>query len=104
MEISVIATTHPNHQTPKKELGEELERIPVIVSTVGLDELILPNGLKKVGSDLITIWCDENKPVVKVIKSNIKFEDGSINGKKIKNLNLYIDSEEEIKENTYPNF
>lgn len=74
------------------------------MSTVPLDDLKLPQGLVKSGTDSITTWCDTSIPIIKVIHTNIRLEDREINGKKISNLNLYIDDEDIIKKSTYPKF
>ena len=86
--------------TPKKELGEELKNLPLVISTSPIEELVIPSTYGLTASNNLTIWCDDDYALVKLIYSPIKFYDEEKNNKKIENFYLdieYIDKINKLK-------
>lgn len=80
-------------ENPDKSLGEEIESLPIIISSISVDKLVIPPSLRLKDGNYITTWCD-NDPLIKVIHSKMNFYDGEINGKIFKNLYLDFEGEE----------
>ena len=83
--------------TPDKKLGKEIKGLPLVISTTPINELEIPSKYTLTESAELTTWCDEKYSLVRLVYSPVKFADGEIKGKKISNLYLDIEKEEEIK-------
>lgn len=82
--------------TPKKELGEEIRNLPLVISSTPIDELVIPSSYALTASNELTTWCDDDYALVKLVYSPIKFYDEQIKGKKIQNFYMDIEKQEEI--------
>ncbi len=82
--------------TPKKELGEEIKNIPLVISSTPIDELVIPSMYTLKSSNELTTWCDDDYALVKLVYSPIKFYDDKIKGKEIKNLYMELENQAEI--------
>lgn len=74
----------------------------VIVSSKQIDSLIIPsclNLVNKNGDFYLTIWCDDRE-LIRLLYSHMSFEDGIINNKRIENLYLDLENDEEFKKTT----
>lgn len=74
----------------------------VIVSSKQIDSLIIPsclNLVNKNGDFYLTIWCDDQE-LIRILYSHMSFEDGIINNKRIENLYLDLENDEEFKKTT----
>ena len=79
--------------TSDKKLGNEINGLPIVISTTPINELVILHSYKLTENGELTTWCDENDPLVKLVYSPIKFTDGEINGKKIPNMYLDIEAD-----------
>lgn len=82
--------------TPKKELGKEIDNLPLVVSSTPIEELVIPSTYGLTTSNELTTWCDDDYALVKLVYSPVKFYDDKINGKKIKDLYMEIENQNEI--------
>lgn len=91
--------------TPDKKLGKEIKGLPLVISTTPINELEIPSKYTLTESGELTTWCDEKYSLVRLVYSPVKFTDGEIKCKKISNLYLDIEKEDEIKKlKRYENF
>lgn len=79
----------------KNNSFEEIKTNPIIISSIPLEELVLPSYYALRG-DAITLWYDDSI-IVKLVYSNLVFSDGDIKNKHIDNLYLDIENEDYIK-------
>lgn len=79
----------------KNNSFEEIKTNPIIISSIPLEELVLPSYYALRG-DVITLWYDDSI-IVKLVYSNLVFSDGDIKNKHIDNLYLDIENEDYIK-------
>ena len=77
------------------ELKEEIKTVPIIISSINISSLIIPSTYYFDGENLCN-WCD-NTVLVKIVYSPMKFIDGNIKEKEIKNLYLDIENEDYIQ-------
>lgn len=82
--------------TPKKELGEEIRNLPLVISSTPINELVIPSSYALTASNELTTWCDDDYALVKLLYSPIKFYDEQVKGKKIQNFYIDIEKQEEI--------
>lgn len=73
------------------------KNIPIIYSSVDPGELLNPRSLtiRKIyeGDEehyYLTLWCDREIPLARIVHKQLVFTDGDIKGKEIKNLYLDI--------------
>jgi hypothetical protein len=91
--------------TPDKKLGKEIKGLPLVISTTPINELEIPSKYTLTESGELTTWCEEKYSLVRLVYSPVKFTDGEIKCKKISNLYLDIEKEDEIKKlKRYENF
>ena len=86
--------------TPKKELGDEVVNLPLVISSTPIEELVIPSAYSLTKSNELTTWCDDNYSLVKLVYSPIKFYDEEKNNKKIENFYMdveYIDKINKLK-------
>lgn len=79
----------------KKELGEEINNLPLVISSTPIEELIIPSTYGLTTSNELTTWCDDDA-LVKLVYSPIKFYDEQVKGKKIKNFYMDVENLDEI--------
>ena len=79
----------------KNGFFEEVGSMPIIVSSIPLEELKLPSYYVLKNNNLM-LWTGD-EIIVKLIYSNLVFTDGNINDKKIDDLYLNIENNEYIK-------
>lgn len=82
--------------TPKKELGKEINNLPLVISSTPIDELVIPSTYALTASNELTTWCDDDYALVKLVYSPIKFYDEKFKGKEIKNFYMDIENQNEI--------
>ena len=80
----------------KKELGQEIDNLPLVVSSTPIEELVIPSTYGLTASNELTTWCDDDYALVKLVYSPIKFYDEQVKGKKIQNFYMDIEKQEEI--------
>lgn len=80
----------------------EVNENKVIVSSKHIDSLIIPsclNLVNKNGDFYLTIWFDDQE-LIRLLYSHMSFENGIINNKRIENLYLDLEKDEEFKKTT----
>lgn len=85
---------------------QEIDSLPIIISSIPLNEVVMPSFYKIKDDGTLSTWCDTD-PIIKIAHSKLKFTDGEINGKEIKNLYLDIEDEKELKKDatlTFKNY
>ncbi len=75
-------------------LGDEIEKLPIIISSVSLDKLKIPSSFNLLYGSYLTNWCD-NEPLARLTQGSFKFVDGEIKGKKVERL--YLDLNYDMK-------
>ena len=81
-------------ENPDGSLGEETEKLPIIISSVPLDEIKIPSSFDLRYGSYLTNWCD-NEPLARLAQGSFRFVDGEINGKKVEHL--YLDLNYDIE-------
>ena len=80
---------------PDNTLGDEIKGVPVIISSVEIDKLVIPSTYH-LNKGFLSNWCDE-EPLVKLIYSPMRFIDGDVNGVSISNLFLDFECFDDIQ-------
>lgn len=77
----------------KKLIENVTDKIPTIISSVPVNELIIPSHYKLIDNLYLTFWYD-NEVIAKIDHKIMKFYDGNIKQRKIHNLYLDIQNDE----------
>lgn len=73
----------------EKEKLEEIIKMPQIISSVPINELIIPSSIKIDENGFVRTWCDK-EVLLNIFYKEITFIDGNVNEKEVNHLYLNI--------------
>lgn len=87
-DTAIFAISKKFIERTDNQFDYDVKQLPVIISSIPIEELIIPSGLSVNENGYISTWCD-NDPLIKLVHKNFNFVDlDSKNGKKVKHLEI----------------